>query len=219
MKVLIACEESQRVCIEFRKKGHEAYSCDMQECSGGHPEWHIVSDVLLVLKGGKFTTQAGNIMHVKKWDMLIAFPPCTYTSNAGATHLFRGGAVNEERFKKGVEGKKFFLKMLNADCEKIAVENPVPSNVFEYLQRTQIIEPYFFGDEYKKITCLWLKGLPPLFHVKEPTLFDDKVTHVEPKYSYVNAGTAYRNKKGMISLTAPPPTPKRVNSTSWMHIC
>ena len=101
MKILIACEESQAVCKAFRAKGHEAYSCDILPCSGGHPEWHIQGDALIEAYSGKY-------------DMMIAHPPCTYLSNAGAPHLFRGGVLNEERYKNGLEGKEFFMKLLNA---------------------------------------------------------------------------------------------------------
>ena len=147
MKVLVACEESQRVCIEFRKLGHEAYSCDIQDCSGGHPEWHIKDDTLKYLEG---------------WDLIIAHPPCTYLTNCGAPSLFKGGKMNEERYKKGLEAKKFFLKLLNAPCEKICVENPTPLRIFELPPHSQVIQPYFFGDPFQKRTLLWLKNLPLL---------------------------------------------------------
>lgn len=165
MKVLVACEESQRVCTEFRKKGHEAYSCDIIDQSGGHPEWHIMQDVLPLLNGDcEFTTTDGE-KHViiGQWDMIIAFPPCTYISNAGACRLYpKKGQLDIERYKKGLEGKAFFLKILNADCRKIAVENPVHSKVFKMPKFTQEIQPYQFGHPYSKKTRLWLKGLPLL---------------------------------------------------------
>lgn len=176
MKVLVACEESQAVTIELRKLGHEAYSCDIQECSGNHPEWHVCGDVLRILnpvevqidgKGYKaipeFTTMDGKEHLVMgRWDMIIAFPPCTYLSNAGAKHLFRGGKLNEERYQKGLEAKEFFLKFLNADCQHIAVENPVSSRIFEMPPCTQEVQPWMFGHPVQKKTRLWLKGLPPL---------------------------------------------------------
>ena len=117
MRVLVAYEESQAVCKAFREKGHEAYSCDVIECSGGHPEWHIQADALELLK--------------MKWDMVIAFPPCTYLTNAGARWLFAGGQLNHDRFQKGLKAKEFFLSFLNCDCQRIAVENPVPSSVYD----------------------------------------------------------------------------------------
>lgn len=147
-KILIACEESQEVCKAFRELGHEAYSCDIQECSGGHPEWHIKDDVL---------------NHINKdWDLIIAHPPCTYLSNAGACWLWRGGKLNQERFERGLKAKEFFMRLLNANCDKIVVENPIPSKVYELPKYTQIIQPYQFGEPYSKKTCLWIKGLPKL---------------------------------------------------------
>ena len=148
MRVLVACEESQRVCVEFRKLGHEAYSCDIEECSGGHPEWHLQQDVTELLK--------------IKWDLIIAHPPCTYLSNAGARFLYPKGELNKERLQKGLMAKEFFMKLWNADCPKIAVENPIPSKVYELPEYSQIIQPYEFGHPYSKKTCLWLKGLPKL---------------------------------------------------------
>ena len=148
MKILVACEESQAVTIELRKLGHEAYSCDIIPCSGGHPEWHLQVDALELLK--------------MKWDMIIAHPPCTYLTNAGARHLWKGHQLNQERYEKGLEAKKFFMAFLNADCPRIAVENPIPSKVFELPKYTQTVQPYEYGHPYTKKTCLWLKGLPEL---------------------------------------------------------
>ena len=148
MKILVACEESQRVCIELRKLGHEAYSCDILPCSGGRPEWHFQQDVLPLLN--------------EKWDMIIAFPPCTYLSNAGARHLFPGGKLNEERYKKGLLAKELFMSIYNADCSKIAIENPTPSKIYGLPEKTQVIQPWQFGHPYSKRTQLWLKGLPKL---------------------------------------------------------
>ena len=177
MKVLVACEESQAVTIELRKLGHEAFSCDIIECSGGHPEWHIRQDVLGILnpepivepsdpnwRGIGFYTDDGEWHYIEdKWDMIIAFPPCTYLSNAGACRLYpKKGQLNMERYQKGLEAKEFFLKFLNADCPRIAVENPVSSSVFEMPKHTQEIQPYMFGHPYTKKTRLWLRGLPEL---------------------------------------------------------
>ena len=164
MHVLVACEESQRVCIAFRERGHNAFSCDIEPCSGGHPEWHIMQDVIPLLNGGcSFKTMDG-IWHSidGKWDLIIAHPPCTYLSNAGARWLYAGGDLNKESFRKGLDGKKFFMDMLNADCPRIAVENPIPSSIYDLPQYTQVIQPYQFGDPWSKKTCLWLKGLKPL---------------------------------------------------------
>ena len=168
MRILVACEESQRVCMAFREKGHEAFSCDIQECSGGHPEWHIKGDVLSVLNGNcMLFLQNGDIdRQTDRWDLIIGHPPCTYLSNAGANSLFKKidgkSWVNYERYQKGLKGKEFFMTILNADCEKIAVENPIPSSIYELPKYTQTIQPYYFGEPWSKKTCLWLKGLPTL---------------------------------------------------------
>ena len=167
MKVLIACEESQEVCKAFRAKGHEAYSCDIQMCSGGHPEWHILGNVLTVINGNTdFFTCDGKQHTVETWDLLIAHPPCTYLSNAGAARLYKKvngkSYVDLERFNKGQDAKEFFLKFFHAPVEKIAVENPIPSGVYRLPKYTQTIQPYEYGHPYSKKTCLWLKNLPKL---------------------------------------------------------
>ncbi len=168
MKVLVACEESQRVCTAFREKRHEAYSCDIQEPSGGHPEWHILGDCISVLGGGNFQTMDGQYHQVNRWDLIIGFPPCTYLSNAGAARLFRNvhdgefQMVNVERLKKGILGRDLFMNILNANCDRVVVENPVPSSIFCLPKPQQIIQPYEFGEPYTKKTCLWFKGIPGL---------------------------------------------------------
>jgi len=148
MKVLIACEESQEVCKAFRKLGHEAYSCDILPCSGGHPEWHIQDDILKHLDDG--------------WDLMIAHPPCTYLTKAGTRWLYPKGILNQERYKKGLKAKEFFFKLFNANIQMITIENPKPQKIFEMPKETQIIQPCEFGHKLKKTTCLWLKGLPKL---------------------------------------------------------
>lgn len=183
MNVLIACEESQRVCTAFRDKGHRAFSCDIQECSGGHPEWHICGDVIPLINGRcKFTTMDGKTHEISdKWDLIIAHPPCTYLSNAGACRLYpKKGQLNRERYHKGLEAKKFFIQILNADCDKMCVENPIPSTIYELPRYTQTIQPYEFGHPYSKKTCLWLKGLPKL----QPTNI------VEDYSPYLPSGTS-----------------------------
>ena len=164
MNVLIACEESQRVCIAFRDKGHNAFSCDILPCSGGHPEWHICGDVLPLLNGNcVFRTMDGVKHRIDgKWDLVIAHPPCTYLSNAGARFLYPKGVLNEDRLKLGLAAKDFFMAFYNADCEKICIENPTPSRVYELPKYTQVIQPWMFGHPVQKRTCLWLKGLEPL---------------------------------------------------------
>ena len=167
LRVLVACEESQRVCIEFRRLGHEAYSCDIEPCSGGHPEWHIRADALPLLNGDcSFRTMDGAEHRIcGKWDMIIAFPPCTYMTNAGAVRMRVKGQIVQERYQKAMDAKEFFMAIANADCEKIAVENPTPMKLIGLPPYTQAVQPYQFGHPYSKRTCLWLKGLPKL----EPT--------------------------------------------------
>ena len=150
MKVLVACEESQAVTTEFRRLGHEAYSCDIIPCSGGHPEWHLQVDALELLK--------------MKWDMIIAFPPCTYLTVTGNRwfNVDRYGEKAIQRHKDRKDAIDFFMAFANADCEKIAIENPVGIMSSEWRKPNQIINPWQFGDAFEKKTCLWLKGLPEL---------------------------------------------------------
>lgn len=169
MKVLVACEESQAVCKAFRANGHEAYSCDIIESSGGHPEWHIKQDVLALLNGKcKFLTMDGKEHQFNsKWDLIIAHPPCTYMSNAGACRMYpRKGELDLDRYQKALEAKAFFMAFLNADCPRIAIENPRPLKVVGLPEETQRIQPFQFGEPYSKLTYLWLKNLPPLYPTK-----------------------------------------------------
>ena len=169
INVLVACEESQEVCKAFRDRGHNAFSCDLQECSGGHPEWHIQDDVL---------------KHLDGWDLIIAHPPCTYMSGAGACRMYpKAGQIDQERFAKAMEAKEFFMKILTADCQKICIENPRPLKCVELPPPSQSIQPYEYGEPWSKLTYLWLKGLPPLF----PT---EIIQDYKP---YVSCGTS-RNK-------------------------
>jgi hypothetical protein len=178
MRILVACEESQAVTKELRARGHEAFSCDIMESSGGHPEWHLQQDVTELLK--------------QKWDMIIAFPPCTFLSKAGACRLYpTAGNIDTVRYQKGVEAKAFFMQFLNADCDKIAVENPVSLKVFGMPQWTQEIEPYQFGHPFSKKTRLWLKGLPKL----EPTNIVEKKGTYLPSSTSKNAYTGLNDKK------------------------
>ena len=166
MKILVACEESQAVTIELRKLGHEAYSCDIIECSGGHPEWHIMQDVLPLLDGNcEFLSVDGQSHTINgKWDMIIAFPPCTYLTVTGNRwfNVDRYGEKAVQRQKDREDAINFFLSFANADCDKIAIENPVGIMSSTWRKPNQIINPYEFGDPYEKKTCLWLKGLPEL---------------------------------------------------------
>lgn len=149
MKVLIGCEESQAVCIEFRKLGHEAYSCDLQECSGGHPEWHLQMDVFEAVK-------------LIKPELGIFHPPCTYLSNAGAIHLFPKGILNQDRYLKGLQARDFFMRILELPIKKICIENPTPSKIYQLPIAMQTIQPFHFGDAFQKRTLLWLRGIPLL---------------------------------------------------------
>lgn len=152
MKVLIACEESQAVTKAFREIGHEAFSCDLLPCSGGHPEWHFKEDVFKVIKQG--------------WDLMIAHPPCTYLAVSGARWLYnKDGSINEERFYNQKQGLDFVQMLMDAPIDKIAIENPISVISSAIRKPDQIIQPYWFGDSASKSTCLWLKNLPKL----EPT--------------------------------------------------
>jgi hypothetical protein len=166
MRVLVACEESQEVCKAFREKGHEAYSCDIQECSGGHTEWHIQSDVLPLLNGNcEFKTIDGQKHSIDgKWDLIIAHPPCTYLTVTGNRwfNVERYGDKAVQRIKDRKEAAKFFMAFANADCDHIAIENPVGYMSTYWRKPDQIIQPWMFGDAEEKKTCLWLKGLPNL---------------------------------------------------------
>jgi site-specific DNA-cytosine methylase len=180
MKILLACEESQAVCKQMRKRGHEAFSCDILPCSGGHPEWHIQGDVLEVI--------------TQDWDMMIAFPPCTHLAVSGAAWF-------EQKRKDGRQQQAidFFMKLVNAPIDKIAIENPVGIMSKIYRKPDQVIQPYFFGDPHQKTTCLWLKNLPPLYHNAKPNLFDSVVTHVEKGefYEWVDKKTGKKKKQPM----------------------
>lgn len=182
MKVLIACEESQEVCKAFRARGHEAYSCDIQEPSGGHPEWHILGDALLPLRGGQIETMDDKGHYIDAWDLLIAHPPCTYLSNAGARHLWKGHQLQADRVMLGIQGRDLFMRFWWADVPRICVENPVPSKVFCLPPYTQAVQPYEYGHPYSKKTCLWLKDLPPLF----PTDIVEPVATWCPSGSYAH---------------------------------
>ena len=160
INVLVACEESQRVCMAFRERGFNAYSCDIQECSGGHPEYHILGDAVKALDAGEITTMDGTTHSIPKWDLLIAHPPCTYLSNAGARHLWKGHQLQADRVMLGIKARDFFMEFFRANIPFVAVENPLPSKVFAMPEYSQIIHPYQFGHPYTKKTCLWLRNLP-----------------------------------------------------------
>ena len=163
-RVLVSCEESQSVTIELRKRGFQAFSCDLQPCTGGYPEWHFQRDVFEVIDMG--------------WDMMIAFPPCTFLTVTGARWLYNADKTkNEARWEAQDEAVEFVKRLYYSDIKHVAIENPVGKLSSLWMKPTQIIQPYYFGDEAQKTTCLWLKGLPKLQHLKEPNLFDSDVTH------------------------------------------
>jgi hypothetical protein len=178
LQVLVACEESQAVTKELRKLGHEAYSCDLLPCSGNHPEWHFNCDVFKVIKdlGGKL--QNGKSVKVKKWDLMIAHPPCTYLAVSGARWFYHPDDKDKpvkdrrphpkypQRVKHREEALKFFIKLTKVPIEKIAIENPIGIVSSRFRKPDQIVQPYMFGDEATKTTCLWLYGLPLLKETK-----------------------------------------------------
>ena len=162
MKILVACEESQAITKELRKLGHEAFSCDLLPCSGGHPEWHYQQDVFEVMEKG--------------WDMMIAHPPCTFLAVSGARWMYnKDGSVNQERLKNQNEALGFVQKLMDAPIEKIAIENPISVISSQIRKPDQIVQPWQFGDKAQKSTCLWLKNLPKL----EPTNIVEKGEFIE----------------------------------------
>ena len=185
MNVLVACEESQTVCKAFREKGHEAYSCDIQKCSGGLPKYHIYMDARAVINGGVFRLQTGDKITIPKWDLIIAHPPCTYLSNAATSaHSLRVTPINwiNARTQNRLEAMRFFMDFVNANCDRVSIENPVGVMNTCYRKADQIIDPYLFSNGKEDIenfvtkkTCLWLKGLPPLI----PTYTGEKPNNAE----------------------------------------
>lgn len=196
MKILVACEESQRVTIALRERGHEAYSCDIEPCSGGHPEWHLQQDVIPLLS--------------KKWDMIIAFPPCTYLTVTGNRwfDIDRYGDKALQRHKDRKNAIDFFMLFANANCEKIAIENPIGCMSTVYRKPNQIIHPYMFGDAERKATCLWLKGLPELV----PTDI------VEPNVVYYKNGKGSDSPWHMNTISLPPKERAKARSKTFPGI-
>ena len=162
MRILVACEESQAITKELRKLGHEAFSCDLLPCSGGHPEWHYQKDVFEVIDKG--------------WDMMIAHPPCTYLAVSGARWMYnKDGSVNQDRLKNQNEALDFVQRLMDSPIDKIAIENPVSVISSNIRKPEQIVQPWMFGDKAQKTTCLWLKNLPLL----EPTDVVEKGEFIE----------------------------------------
>lgn len=212
MKVLVACEESQAVTKEFRALGHEAYSCDIIECSGGHPEWHIMQDVLPLLNGYCHFKTCDGLEHYidAKWDMIIAFPPCTYLTVTGNRwfNVEKYGEKAIERQRLREEAVKFFMAFANADCERIAIENPIGVMSSEFRKPNQIIHPYMFGDPERKGTCLWLKNLPELV----PTNI------VEPRIIKYKNGKGTDSPWHMETMSLPPAERAKMRSKTFPGI-
>ena len=212
MKILIACEESQTVCKAFRAKGHETYSCDIQECSGGHPEWHIKGDVLPLLNGNCSFITCDNVNHVvnSKWDLIIAHPACTYLTVTGNRwfNVERYGEKAIERQKLREEAINFFKQIAECDCDKIAIENPIGYMSTAYQKPSQIIQPYMFGDPARKATCLWLKGLPKLM----PTNI------VKPEIIHYKNGSGTDNPWHMETMKLPPNERAKARSKTFPGI-
>lgn len=186
MKILVACEESQAVTLELRKLGHEAYSCDIEPCSGGHPEWHLQQDVIPLLRD--------------RWDMIIAFPPCTHLAVSGARYF-------KEKRKDGrqQQGIDFFMQFTKLDCPKVAIENPIGIMSTNYCKPDQIIHPFQFGHAERKSTCLWLKGLPLLRPTKivEPELHVCSNGVIDSKWHYDTYNLPKKERSKMRSKTFP----------------
>lgn len=224
MTVLIACEESQTVCKEFRRLGHEAYSCDIVECSGGHPEWHIMGDVLEITPERdeenpvqliEFQTMDGAWHEIHgKWDMIIAHPPCTYLTVA-ANKLYNVEKYGEKAVKRLEDREKaieFFMHFVNADCDKIAIENPIGVISTRYRKPDQIIQPYQFGHPVRKSTCLWLYNLPQL---KPTNVVDFECIHSKGKSGgYSGASWVVKDENGKI-LPYGDPRVSRIRSKTY----
>lgn len=173
INVLIACEESQAEVKEFRLAGCLAFSCDLQKCSGGHPEWHVNGDCLKLFHTPcVFKTEDGRKHRVSRWDLVISHPPCTYLAKVAGPSLFPKHTLNQERYRLGLQAKDFFMACLNVDAQFVCVENPVPFRIFELPRPSCYVQPSHFGAPWQKKTLYWLKNLPPLM----PTIF-----HPNPK--------------------------------------
>lgn len=193
MRILVACEESQAVTKELRRLGHEAYSCDTQECSGGVQQWHLKVDALELLK--------------MRWDMIIAFPPCTYLTVTGNRWFNeeKYGETARQRKENRIKAVKFFMAFANADCEKIAIENPIGVMSRYWRKPNQIIQPYEFGHRERKATCLWLKGLPLLKPTKivQPEIIHHKSGKTDSRWHFETLSLPKEERSKMRSKTFP----------------
>jgi hypothetical protein len=211
MKILVACEESQAVTIELRKLGHEAYSCDIEPCSGGHPEWHLQQDVLPLLNGGVYFYTMDGVLHTElsqnKWDMIIAFPPCTYLTVTGNRwfNIKRYGDAAIKRCEERSKAIEFFMSFINADCDTIAVENPVGIMSTVYRKPDYIDSPNNHGDAERKNICLWLKGLYPLTPTKivKPNLYTYKDGRTDPNWHMSTISLNSKERARVRSKTFP----------------
>lgn len=228
MNILVACEESQAVTIEARNLGHNAFSCDIIECSGGHPEWHIQGDALKIINGNCIFMTMDGEWHTLfgTWDMLIAHPPCTYLSGAGNGYLnvekYGHSAILRRQLRE--EAADFFMSFINANCERICVENPVGYMNTKYRKPDQTIHPYFFAESeddtsnyHKKRTCLWLKGLKPLERktfLQEPKpIYIDKVSGKKRYYCDAITGSS---KDGAKNRSKTFPCIAKAMAEQWM---
>ena len=204
MRVLIACEESQVVCNAFRAKGHDAFSCDILPTRGEHPEWHIKDNILNVFWNNHFVTQTKDLWYVPNWDIMIGHPECKYLTNSGVCWLYnKDGSKNIERWNKLELAREFFLKLWNADTQKICLENPIPHKYARLPKYTQIIQPWMFGYMEQKATCLWLKGLPKLEETNN--VYDEMMKLPD-------------NKRQRIHYLPPSPTRQRDRSVTYAGI-
>ena len=194
MKVLLACEESQAVCKEFRRLGHEAYSCDILPCSGGYPEWHIQANILDIINSPQI------------WDMMVAFPPCTYltvTGNKWMKPEFKERFPDRQQQRE--DAIEFFMKLYNAPIPKIAIENPVGIMSTQFRKPDQYVHPYYFGDKHSKKTGLWLKGLPKLkaTEIVEPEMYTYKDGRKDPIWHVESMGLPKEERSKVRSKTFP----------------
>ena len=195
LNVLVACEESQTSCIAFRNLGCNAFSCDIQSSTGGHPEWHICSDVLSILNGNcNFITESGDYHFIKKWDLILAHPPCTYLAASSATCLFPNHKLNIDRYNKLLAARDFFFKIWTSNCEHICIENPRPLSIAKLPRPSDVVDPSDFGSKYHKRTYLWLKNLPPII-----------ITGTNPNaksFVYTRSGSKNRSKSDYLMYNA-----------------
>lgn len=206
MKVLVACEESQRVCVAFRAKGHEAYSCDILDCSGKHPEWHIKTNVQEVMhKNIIFITGDSELHEINQWDLIIAHPPCTYLTVAANKYydIAKYGNKALDRMRERARAINFFMDFTEVQCEKIAIENPIGVMSSFYKKPTQIIQPYQFGHPERKATCLWLKGLPKLqpTNIVEPDIIKHPSGRTDSRLHYETFKLPPKERSKMRSKT------------------